>query len=141
MADIDETFAEQVTRLDRMLANLQAHIDQRAAELAEPIIAAAREAATVEIKGAQGMQQRAEDLAVELRRQLDILERQNTRSRERAEAAEAAAERALVTMRSNTQPSPVHPTDYQRGYQACADHVTDALADRTPDHPNEGDHR
>jgi hypothetical protein len=60
--------SDLVAQLDRMLANLQAHIDQRAQELAQPLIAKAREAAAVEVKTAQREQQRAEDLVTELRR-------------------------------------------------------------------------
>lgn len=118
-------------RLDGMLANLQVHIDQRAQELAQPLIDQAREAAAVEVKGAQGMQQRAEDLVTELRRQFTALERNRDRYRERAEAAEAAIDIARITMRSHALPVPAHPTDYQRGYQACVDHVTTELRNTT----------
>lgn len=86
---------EDPSALREMIANLQAHIDQRAAELAAPLIAQAQEAAAIEVKGAQGMQQRAEDLITELRRHLTSLERQGLRYHERAEQAEAANARVL----------------------------------------------
>lgn len=128
----DERFA--LTTLRDMIANLQEHIDYRAAEIAQPLIDQAREAAAVEVKGAQGMQQRAEDLVTELRRQFTALERNRDRYKERAETAENAIDIARITMRSHALPAPAHPTDYQRGYQACADDVTAALND-TPTRP------
>ncbi|MEU6781473.1 hypothetical protein ABZ912_19895 [Nonomuraea angiospora] len=110
----DEQFA--LTTLRDMIANLQAHIDHRAAEIAAPRIAQAHADAFDEVKSAQGMQRRAEDLNVELRRQLRVLQRQRTEYRERAEDAEAA----LATARENrgpeihgeprTRPTPSHDT-------------------------------
>lgn len=88
--------------LHEMIANLQQHINQRAIELAEPHVAEAHEAARQQVTAARAAQQRAE-------------------------TAENAIDIARITMRSNTLPVPRHPTDYQRGYQACADHVTTAL--------------
>lgn len=72
-----------------MIANLDAYIDRRAADLAGPLIAKAQEEAAVEIQGALGLQQRAEDLVIELRRHLKALDRQATEYRERAQSAEA----------------------------------------------------
>lgn len=63
-------------RLDGMLANLQQHIDERAHDLARPLIAQAHAEAFDEVKSAQDRQQRAEDLVAELRRQIRVLERQ-----------------------------------------------------------------
>lgn len=80
-------------RLGNMTANLSEYIDQRAQELAQPLIDEARETAAIEVKGAQGMQQRAEDLNTELRRQLRPLQRQVDAYHQRAKAAEAAVER------------------------------------------------
>jgi len=74
-----------------MIANLQAHIDQRAQELARPLIYDAREAAATEVKTAQREQQYAEDLVAELRRHVKALEQQ--RDRLRAEIAELRAVR------------------------------------------------
>lgn len=77
---------ERLAQLDHMLANLQQHIDERAAELARPIIAEAHAAASDDVKSAQDKQQRAEDLVTELRRQLATLERHNQRYQGRAGA-------------------------------------------------------
>lgn len=79
-----------LSELKGMTADLQGHIERRAAELAQPLIDQAREDAAVEVKSAQGMQQRAEDLNTELRRQLRPLGRQVDHYRQRAETAEAA---------------------------------------------------
>lgn len=82
-----------VAKLDGMLANLQAHIDRRAQELAQPLIAKAREAAATDVERAQHEQQRAEDLVTELRRHVRALEQRRDEQRQRAERAEAAVER------------------------------------------------
>lgn len=72
-------------------------------------------------------EERLQDLQKEFQRQITVLERARDRYKERAETAENAIEIACITMRSNTLAVPAHPTDYQRGYQACADHVTATL--------------
>lgn len=124
-----------IAQLGNMTANLSEYIERRAQELAQPLIDEAREAAAVEVKDAQTGQQRAEDLVTELRRQLAALERNRERYRQRAETAENAITTARITMRANTRPVPNHPTDYQRGYQACADEVGAALNDTTEGTP------
>lgn len=73
-------------RLDRMLANLTAHIEQRAAEVAQPLIAKAQVDACDDIERAQHKQQRAEDLVAELRRRIGVLERYNQSYQGRAAA-------------------------------------------------------
>jgi hypothetical protein len=78
-----------LNRLDGMLANLQQHINQRAAELAAPHIAEIGLAAGKEVADAQAGQQRAEDLAAELRRQLAVRERYNQSYQGRAAAIRA----------------------------------------------------
>lgn len=87
----------QLDRLAETLFNsidrLEQHIDQRAQELARPLIADAHAAAFDEVKSAQRAQQYAEDLVTELRRQLAALERNRDRYKERAELAEAAIAR------------------------------------------------
>lgn len=118
------TVASNLARLDDMLANLQAHIDQRATEVAQPHIEEAREAAATEVKGAQGLQQRAEDLNTELRRQLKALESQNTRIRQRAEASGASVVRCLSALSETFEHE---PSEWQRGFRACALHATRAL--------------
>ncbi|MET8985872.1 hypothetical protein ABZW49_10525 [Nonomuraea wenchangensis] len=80
-------------RLDGMLANLQSHIDERAQELAQPLIYDAREAAATEVKRAQDKQQRAEDLVTELRRQIRVRDRQRDEQRQRADSAESTVAR------------------------------------------------
>jgi hypothetical protein len=82
-----------VAKLDGMLANLQQHIDQRAADLAAPHIAEIGLAAGKEVADAQAGQRRAEDLVAELRRHISALERRRDEQRQRAERAEAAVER------------------------------------------------
>lgn len=84
-----------LAQLDRMLANLQAHIDQRAAELAQPLIDETRDAALADIKAARDGQQRSEDLVAEMRRQLAGLERQATRDRERVARVRALHSREV----------------------------------------------
>ncbi|MEV0584074.1 hypothetical protein [Nonomuraea sp. NPDC050310] len=79
--------------LRAMISDLDGYIERRAAELAAPIVAKAQEEAAAEVQGARGLQQRAEDLNVELRRMLKVRDRQVERARERAEHAEAAVAR------------------------------------------------
>ena len=78
-----------LNRLDGMLANLQQHINQRAAELAALHIAEIGLAAGKEVADAQAGQQRAEDLVAELRRQLAVRERYNQSYQGRASAVRA----------------------------------------------------
>lgn len=113
-------------RLDAMLANLQQYIDHRAVELAQPHIDHARTEVDEAREETQHWRERFTDLQREIQRRIAVIERRATR-------AETAIVRARVTMRANTQPSPAHPTDYQRGYQACADHVTTALKEADHD--------
>lgn len=113
----DNSLAE---RLDRAMANLQQYIDQRAQELAAPLFAQARAKVDEAREETRHWRTRFTDLQREMGRQNDVLYK-------RAARAEAAIARATATMRANTQPSPTHPTDYQHGYQACADHVRAAL--------------
>jgi chromosome segregation ATPase len=86
--DTAERFA--LVTLRDMIANLQAHIDYRAAEIAAPRITAVEESVTARVAAAEGerdqWQERFEDLQQELGRQLTVLERQ--RDRLRAEVAE-----------------------------------------------------
>lgn len=79
-------------RLDGMLANLDAHIERRAQELAQPLIAKAREAALTDIERARHQQQRAEDLVTELRRQIRALDWHRNEQQGRADKAERSAE-------------------------------------------------
>lgn len=76
-------------RLEGMLANLDAHIDRRAQELAQPLIDQARQQAAEKVRDGQAAQQRAEDLVAELRRQIRALESNREHYRKRAEKAEA----------------------------------------------------
>lgn len=115
-----------LAHLGRMLANLQQHIDQRAAELAQPLIDEACEAAAVEVSGARGMQQRAEDLVVEMRRQLAALERNYERYRQRAEAAEDAIVKTHDHLGRNLT-GLIGKSGYEVGYRSCADEVTHIL--------------
>ncbi|MEV4287388.1 hypothetical protein AB0K40_17930 [Nonomuraea bangladeshensis] len=108
-----------VIRLDRMIANLQAHIDQHAQQLAQPLIYDAREAAATEVKTAQDKQQRAEDLVAELRRQLRARDRQATDYRQRAENARAHLGRNLAGL--------VGKSGYEAGYRDCANEITRIL--------------
>ncbi|MER7500473.1 hypothetical protein AB0L05_27825 [Nonomuraea pusilla] len=108
-----------VEQLDRMLANLQQHIERRAAELAQPLIDEAREAAAVEVKTAQGKQQRAEDLTAELRRHLSTLDRQRADYQQRAENARAHLSRNLAGL--------VGKSGYEIGYRDCANEITRIL--------------
>jgi DNA helicase IV len=77
-------------RLDGMLANLQQHIDQRAQEIAQPLIAKAQQDAEAQVDRAQGRQRRAEDVVTELRRQIRVLESSREDQRRRAVKAEEA---------------------------------------------------
>lgn len=83
------TVANQLDRLDGMLANLTAHIEQRAQELAQPLIAKAREAALTDVERARHDQQRAEDLVTELRRQIRAPERRRDEQLQRTDKAAA----------------------------------------------------
>lgn len=85
-----QTVARDLATLRDMITGLQAHIDQRAQELAQPLIAEAHAAAFDDVKAAQAAQQRAEDLVTELRRQLEYADRHVKNYRQRAEQAEAA---------------------------------------------------
>lgn len=105
-----------VERLDRALANLDRHIEQRAQELAQPLIYDAREAAATEVKTAQDKQQRSEDLVAELCRQLRALERQLTDQRQRVENVRAHLNRNLAGL--------VGKSGYEVGYRSCAEEVT-----------------
>lgn len=77
------------TKLAEMIANLSAHIDQKALEIAEPRIEAAFTAARADIadvkREAAFEKRRHDDLRTELHRQLECQVR-------RAERAEAIAE-------------------------------------------------
>lgn len=113
-----------------MIANLQAYIDRRAAEIAAPHIAEARDAAHAQVVTAKREQQRVEDLITEMRRQFDGLERYNKRYRERAELAEAAIVRGLAALDVPAPDPAAHEVTravWKRGYQACAERVTRAL--------------
>jgi hypothetical protein len=115
-----------VATLRDTMANLDAHIERRAQELAQPHI----EQALGEVAEAQDerdhWKERFAGLQQERQRQLAPLER-------RAVTAETAIARARSTVHLNTAANlggrrvASGPTDYQRGYQACADHVTTAL--------------
>jgi chromosome segregation ATPase len=87
----DERFA--MTTLRDMIANLQAHIDHRAAEIATPRITATEETAAARVGAAEQerdqYQRRFEDLQEEVCRQRDVWERQ--RDRLRAEITELRA--------------------------------------------------
>jgi hypothetical protein len=130
--------------LAEMIANLQSYIDRRAAELAAPHIAAVGIAAGEEVADAQAGQRRAEDLVAELRRHISALERRRDEQRQRAEQAEAAVVRGLAAIRLSTSVDlggrrvADGTSDYQRGYQECADRVTKAM-NGTPDQ-QEADH-
>lgn len=93
MAETPPPAVQDAPDLADMIANLEGYIERRAAELAAPQIAKAREAALVGVEGARGLQQRAEDLAVELRRQLRAVTRRADEHSARAKAAEAAVDR------------------------------------------------
>ena len=102
-----------------MLANLQAHIDQRAAELAQPRI----EEADERVAAAEERCRELKDASWSLRREHD---RRTGALERRVSRAETGIARALATINVNTANR--EPSDYQRGYQACADHVTRALS-------------
>ncbi len=70
-----------LARLAAMLADLQGYVERRAGGLAAPHIAEAGRLAGEEIAAARREQQRAEDLATELRRQRDTVERHRDRHR------------------------------------------------------------
>jgi hypothetical protein len=115
-----QAVAGDLAALGDMLANLRQHIDERAADIAAPHIEQARADVVEAQEERDQWRERFTDLQREFQRQHKVVER-------RAVRAETAIARALGTMRANTLPPPAHPTDYQRGYQACADHVTTAL--------------
>ncbi|GAA4933929.1 glutamyl-tRNA reductase [Nonomuraea thailandensis] len=75
--------------LSDVIANLDDYIERRAAERAASRIAEGGAAAAERVQSARGMQQRAEDLATELRRQLNARDRQVDDLRRRVEEAEA----------------------------------------------------
>lgn len=79
----DERFA--LTTLRDMIANLQDHIDYRAAEIAAPRITAAEEAAAARVATAEQerdqWRQRFEDLQREHERQVSVWEKQRDRLR------------------------------------------------------------
>lgn len=121
----------QLDRLAETLFNsidrLEQHIVQRAQELAQPAITQARADVEEAQEERDHWRTRFTDLQREGQRQLAPLER-------RAVTAETAIARALSTMFLNTtahvsaiRATDVPLSDYQRGYQACADHVTTAL--------------
>lgn len=58
-----------------IVANLDAYIDRRAAQLAQPLIDAAQADADAKVHAARMELQRKEDLLDELRRQLKVLAR------------------------------------------------------------------
>ncbi|MFB4275772.1 hypothetical protein ACBJ59_10805 [Nonomuraea sp. MTCD27] len=121
----------QLDRLGETLFNsidrLEQHIEQRAAEKAAPEIAAARQEAAEHIATAEQerdhWRQRFTDLQAEMGRQNDVLHKRATR-------AETAIARARVTIRLNISQE---TTEYQRGYQACADHIRTALTNTEAD--------
>ncbi|MFI7468180.1 hypothetical protein [Nonomuraea sp. NPDC049646] len=81
-----ETMFNSIDRLEH-------HIDQRAQERAQPLIAQAREAALTEIESSRHELQLADDLNDELRRQLKALDRENQIARQGRDAANAAVAR------------------------------------------------
>jgi predicted RNase H-like nuclease (RuvC/YqgF family) len=98
-----ERFA--LVTLRDMIANLEAHIDHRAAEIAAPRIDEAREAEAAGVERAQREQRRAEDLVAELRRHISALERRRDEQRQRAEQAEAD----LARLRAGESAEPAAP--------------------------------
>lgn len=84
--------ADGLAVLQEVADNLRAYIDQRAAELAAPQIAEAGARAGREVAEARDRQQRAEDLAAELRRQLKYVGRRASRRDETVRRVEALAE-------------------------------------------------
>lgn len=73
-----------------MIANLQDHINKRAAEIAAPLILAAELAAQERVTRAErdlaALQQRWSDLETELRRQIATLDRQRLQMQEAVRA-------------------------------------------------------
>lgn len=65
-------------QLVEVTANLQKHIDERAAEFARPLINAARAEAAEKVRAAMAEARRQEDLVAELRRQIVHVERIGT---------------------------------------------------------------
>lgn len=116
---LDRQLDRLAATLHDSLARLDAHIDQRAHEIAAPRIIAVEERAAEQLAVAREeaghWRDRFTDLQYEYRRQLQVADR-------RAVRAETAIARALATLALNAQ---LQADD--RGYQACADHVTTAL--------------
>ena len=112
-----------VIRLERTIANLDAYIEQRAREIANPRIAATEQDAAEQVANAEQerdqRQQRSEDLVAELRRQLRALERQLTDHRQRVENVRAHLNRNLAGL--------VGKSGYEVGYRSCASEVTSIL--------------
>ncbi|MGP3914349.1 hypothetical protein [Nonomuraea sp. 10N515B] len=109
-----------LAHLGRMLANLQAHIDQRAEQIAQPHIDEAREQVANAEEARRATRDGMWSLRQEHARRIKALEG-------RAVTAETAIVRALATLNLNTQLHADDQSDYRRGYQACATHVTHAL--------------
>jgi hypothetical protein len=113
-------------RLDTIAANLQAHIDQRAAEVAQPAIDQARADVEEAQQERDDWRTRFTDLRRELQRQLQVVER-------RAARAETAIVRARTTIHLNTNGVTrgqvmFEADQWHLGYRACADHITRALS-------------
>jgi hypothetical protein len=101
---------DEVTgQLRAMIADLDGYIGRRAAEVAEPLIAAAKAAADARVAEAECGLQRAQDLVAELRRVLEYRDRQLARFRQReAQAGEARGDLDAVLSRlpPDTRPLP-----------------------------------
>lgn len=75
MPDIDLAEPATLERVADIAANLDAYIDRRATELAQPLIDAAQADADAKVHTAQMELQRRDDLLDELRRQIKVLAR------------------------------------------------------------------
>ena len=130
-----------VIRLDRMIANLDQHIDQRAAEIAEPQVAYAEALAaerdTTLREERHRWDQRLADLQTEFQRQIAVLQRNSERYRQRAEAVEDVIVKTHDHLGRNLA-GLVGKSGYEVGYRACASEVTSILDSATGQEPDHG---
>lgn len=77
---------DRTVKLAAMIADLDGYIERHATELAKPQIDAAHAAAVEQVREAQFMTQRQEDIVTELRRRVTAQERITERLRAEAEA-------------------------------------------------------